>query len=147
MLAKFASLVFRVCSLLTGRPFRRFFAKPKCKPAAYCPLPNPLPRGEGTKLAEDPKMAKVQYPQSSLTERRDKLAENLKHGWVSISSTPSPAERGDKSAGNLKHSWVSASSIPSPRGRGLGRGQRTVRFAFYQSLAGRPHQPCRSNIP
>ena|GEM_PF-2206051 len=29
MLAKFALLVFRVRSLLAGRPFRRFFAKPR----------------------------------------------------------------------------------------------------------------------
>ena len=110
MLAKFASLVFRVRSLLAGRTFRRFFAKPECKPAAYRPLPNPLPQGEGTNWPETPKMVGFQHPQSSL-----------------------PRREGIKLAGNPKHGWVSVSSILSPRGRGLGRGQRTVRFAFYRS--------------
>ena len=85
---------FRMCDLLAGRPFRRFFAKPECKPAAYRPLPNPLPQGEGTKLAENPKMAGFRYPQSL------SCGEKIQIGWKSQTRLGfgilNPLPRGEK---------------------------------------------------
>ena len=102
MLAKLALLVFRVRSLLTGRPFRRFFAKPECKPAAYRPLPTPLPRGEGTNWPETPKMVGFQHPQSPLPRGEGtKLVENPKMVGFRYPQSPLPVGEGSEPSGLL----------------------------------------------
>ena len=100
---------FRMCVLLLERPFRRFFAKPR---------------------------------NLNVSLRLTALSLTLSHGergqigwksqtWLGFGIL-NPLSHGEDGQNWLKskNGWSSVSSIPSPRGRGLGRGQRTVRFAF-----------------
>ena len=87
----------------------------------FCPLPSPLPRGEGTNCRESQQWSDFSHPIPSLRGKENKLQGIATIVEFQLSDSLSVGE-----GANCRESqqWSDFSYlIPSPRGRGLGRGQ------------------------
>ena len=114
-------LVVWVMRIFCCHLFRRRFLKV----IAFCPLPNPLPRGEGTdcRKSDNGRFSAPSFP----LRGRGRIAESpIMVGFSTI--IPSPWKRGQIAENPIIVGF--STIIPSPRGRGLGRGQN-LRFSRF----------------
>ena len=97
------------------------------KVIAFCPLPSPLPRGEGTDCRKSDN-GRFQH-HHSLSEEEGQIAENpIIVGFSTI--IPSPWKREQIAENPIMVGF--STIIPSLRGRGLGRGQNPrMRVSFF----------------